>query len=179
MNLVIPSGWRSPGRATIKQLLLCPQTVECLCLMSYLLRYYIFPPFYNFMWYHHHPQVINVVIPSGWISPGQATTTAFTIPADCECLCLMSNYLLRYYIIPPFWISCKSSSPPHTGNEFGHPEWLDFPRPGNNNSFHYARRQWNIVDDDALRYKFLNRFDRDMNHLEVQYGWLASSQVIV
>ena len=30
------------------------------------------------------------------------------------------------------------------GNEFGHPEWLDFPREGNNNSYHYARRQWNI-----------------------------------
>ena len=33
------------------------------------------------------------------------------------------------------------------GNEFGHPEWLDFPRPGNNSSFHHARRQWNVVDD--------------------------------
>lgn len=39
------------------------------------------------------------------------------------------------------------------GNEFGHPEWLDFPRVGNGESYHYARRQWNLVDDQLLRYK--------------------------
>ncbi|XP_019639572.1 PREDICTED: 1,4-alpha-glucan-branching enzyme-like [Branchiostoma belcheri] len=65
------------------------------------------------------------------------------------------------------------------GNEFGHPEWLDFPRVGNNSSFHYARRQWNLVDDDLLRYKFLNNFDRDMNLTENHYGWLATEQAYV
>ncbi|EEB10319.1 1,4-alpha-glucan branching enzyme, putative [Pediculus humanus corporis] len=58
------------------------------------------------------------------------------------------------------------------GNEFGHPEWLDFPREGNNNSYFYARRQWNLVDDDLLKYKFLNNFDAAMNQLEEKYGWL-------
>ncbi|XP_069693954.1 1,4-alpha-glucan-branching enzyme isoform X2 [Periplaneta americana] len=58
------------------------------------------------------------------------------------------------------------------GNEFGHPEWLDFPRAGNNDSYHYARRQWHLVDDELLKYKFLNAFDCDMNHLEERYGWL-------
>lgn len=58
------------------------------------------------------------------------------------------------------------------GNEFGHPEWLDFPRAGNNVSYHYARRQWHLVDDELLKYKYLNRFDADMNHLEEKYGWL-------
>ena len=48
------------------------------------------------------------------------------------------------------------------GNEFGHPEWIDFPREGNNWSYHYARRQWHLVDDDSLKYQFLARFDRDM-----------------
>jgi 1,4-alpha-glucan branching enzyme len=48
------------------------------------------------------------------------------------------------------------------GNEFGHPEWIDFPREGNNWSFRYARRQWNLVDDPNLKYQFLARFDRDM-----------------
>ena len=62
------------------------------------------------------------------------------------------------------------------GNEFGHPEWLDFPRAGNNSSYHYARRQWNLVDDNSLRYKFLNEFDCAMNALEEQYGWLRSNQ---
>lgn len=38
------------------------------------------------------------------------------------------------------------------GNEFGHPEWLDFPREGNGNSFHHARRQFNLVDDHLLRW---------------------------
>jgi 1,4-alpha-glucan branching enzyme len=48
------------------------------------------------------------------------------------------------------------------GNEFGHPEWIDFPREGNNWSYHYARRQWHLVDDGNLKYQFLARFDRDM-----------------
>lgn len=60
------------------------------------------------------------------------------------------------------------------GNEFGHPEWLDFPRVGNNDSYHYARRQWNLVDDDLLKYKYLNEFDRAMNETEERYGWLHS-----
>ncbi|KAF8737953.1 hypothetical protein AX14_012132 [Amanita brunnescens Koide BX004] len=65
------------------------------------------------------------------------------------------------------------------GNEFGHPEWLDFPRAGNNNSFHYARRQWNVVDDALLRYKYLNNFDIAMNHLEDKYHWLDAPQAYV
>jgi 1,4-alpha-glucan branching enzyme len=51
------------------------------------------------------------------------------------------------------------------GNEFGHPEWLDFPREGNNWSYQYARRQWSLVDREDLKYKFLNEFDRQMVHL--------------
>ena len=63
------------------------------------------------------------------------------------------------------------------GNEFGHPEWLDFPRQGNGDSYHHARRQWHLVHDSLLRYRFLNEFDKDMQHLDDQYHWLSSSQV--
>ncbi len=48
------------------------------------------------------------------------------------------------------------------GNEFGHPEWVDFPREGNNWSHHYARRQWSLRDDPALKYAALARFDHAM-----------------
>jgi 1,4-alpha-glucan branching enzyme len=48
------------------------------------------------------------------------------------------------------------------GNEFGHPEWVDFPREGNGYSHHYCRRQWSLADSDHLRYKYLLAFDRDM-----------------
>lgn len=48
------------------------------------------------------------------------------------------------------------------GNEFGHPEWIDFPREGNNWSHKYARRQWNLVDNKELDYHFLGDFDREM-----------------
>ena len=48
------------------------------------------------------------------------------------------------------------------GNEFGHPEWIDFPREGNNWSYKYARRQWNLVDDKLLKFHYLNDFDREM-----------------
>lgn len=58
------------------------------------------------------------------------------------------------------------------GNEFGHPEWLDFPRIGNNESYHYARRQWHLVDDQLLKYRYLNDFDRAMNLTEEKYHWL-------
>jgi 1,4-alpha-glucan branching enzyme len=48
------------------------------------------------------------------------------------------------------------------GNEFGHPEWIDFPREGNNWSYKYARRQWSLRDDTNLRYRFLAEFDKAM-----------------
>jgi len=48
------------------------------------------------------------------------------------------------------------------GNEFGHPEWIDFPREGNGWSHKYARRQWNLVDNHELCYHFLGDFDREM-----------------
>ena len=48
------------------------------------------------------------------------------------------------------------------GNEFGHPEWIDFPREGNGWSYRYARRQWSLADDAGLRYAQLGLFDRDM-----------------
>lgn len=48
------------------------------------------------------------------------------------------------------------------GNEFGHPEWIDFPREGNGWSYKYARRQWNLVDNPELDYHFLGDFDKAM-----------------
>jgi 1,4-alpha-glucan branching enzyme len=51
------------------------------------------------------------------------------------------------------------------GNEFGHPEWIDFPREGNNWSYHYARRQWSLADNPELAYRFLLNFDKQMIEL--------------
>lgn len=48
------------------------------------------------------------------------------------------------------------------GNEFGHPEWIDFPREGNGWSYFYCRRQWSLVDNDTLRYSLLRAFDKQM-----------------
>ncbi len=48
------------------------------------------------------------------------------------------------------------------GNEFGHPEWIDFPREGNGWSYHYCRRQWSLVDNYCLRYHYLLDFDKAM-----------------
>ena len=48
------------------------------------------------------------------------------------------------------------------GNEFGHPEWIDFPREGNGWSFHYCRRQWSLRDNGLLKYEWLGQFDEDM-----------------
>ena len=51
------------------------------------------------------------------------------------------------------------------GNEFGHPEWIDFPREGNGWSYKYARRQWSLAEPDYLRYKYLLNFDNAMIRL--------------
>lgn len=48
------------------------------------------------------------------------------------------------------------------GNEWGHPEWIDFPREGNGWSYDHARRLWSLVDDENLRFRFLNVFDKSM-----------------
>jgi len=48
------------------------------------------------------------------------------------------------------------------GNEFGHPEWIDFPREGNGWSYHYCRRQWSLADNGFLKYSYLNAFEKDM-----------------
>jgi 1,4-alpha-glucan branching enzyme len=42
------------------------------------------------------------------------------------------------------------------GNEFGHPEWVDFPRKENDFSYHYCRRRWDLCDNPELRFKFLH-----------------------
>ncbi|CAN0927405.1 1,4-alpha-glucan-branching enzyme 1, chloroplastic/amyloplastic (Fragment) [Linum grandiflorum] len=65
------------------------------------------------------------------------------------------------------------------GNEFGHPEWIDFPREGNEWSYDKCRRQWNLVDTEHLRYKFMNAFDSAMNKLDEKFSFLASKKQIV
>jgi 1,4-alpha-glucan branching enzyme len=63
------------------------------------------------------------------------------------------------------------------GNEFGHPEWIDFPREGNQWSYRYARRQWHLADDPNLKYHLLARFDRDMISLAKQFKLLESETI--
>jgi 1,4-alpha-glucan branching enzyme len=55
------------------------------------------------------------------------------------------------------------------GNEFGHPEWIDFPREGNNWSYKYARRQWHLVENKDLKYQYLAAFDRQMVLLQKDF----------
>ena len=58
------------------------------------------------------------------------------------------------------------------GNEFGHPEWIDFPREGNGWSYHYCRRQWSLADNPSLKYQYLLAFERDM------ISWAKKCRVI-
>ena len=58
------------------------------------------------------------------------------------------------------------------GNEFGHPEWVDFPREGNGWSYFYCRRQWHLLHDTTLRYRFLNEFDKAVIHFIQRHGIL-------
>jgi 1,4-alpha-glucan branching enzyme len=63
------------------------------------------------------------------------------------------------------------------GNEFGHPEWIDFPREGNNWSFKYARRQWKLAADKGLKYYDLARFETKMLRLEQDFRILEDLNI--
>ncbi|KAI5063174.1 hypothetical protein GOP47_0021721 [Adiantum capillus-veneris] len=65
------------------------------------------------------------------------------------------------------------------GNEFGHPEWIDFPREGNNWNYDKCRRRWDLLDTDHLKYKFMNNFDRAMNELDERFSFLISSNQFI
>lgn len=64
------------------------------------------------------------------------------------------------------------------GNEFGHPEWIDFPREGNGWSHKYARRQWNLVDNPELCYHYLGDFDKAVMHLIGKIKEFQNTQII-
>jgi 1,4-alpha-glucan branching enzyme len=63
------------------------------------------------------------------------------------------------------------------GNEFGHPEWIDFPREGNNWSYKHARRLWSLADNNDLKYHWLKDFDREMIQLIRTNNLLAIPEV--
>ncbi|MCL1963861.1 MAG: alpha-amylase family glycosyl hydrolase [Firmicutes bacterium] len=63
------------------------------------------------------------------------------------------------------------------GNEFGHPEWIDFPREGNGWSYYYARRQWSLGDNNLLKYEWIRDFDRAMLNLIRACGVLEATDL--
>lgn len=65
------------------------------------------------------------------------------------------------------------------GNEFGHPEWIDFPREGNNFDYHYCRRQWSLVDNDLLKYEWLRDFDKELIAQTKEHAIFASAPVSI
>ena len=64
------------------------------------------------------------------------------------------------------------------GNEFGHPEWIDFPREGNGWSFKYARRQWSLVQNGLLKYEWLKNFDQAMLKFARKYRVLNKRDLV-
>ena len=74
--------------------------------------------------------------------------------------------LLTFSLAGEAWLS-------FIGNEFGHPEWVDFPREGNGFSYHYARRLWSLADNPDLRYAGLNTFDQAMLSLDTRHNLLT------
>jgi len=74
--------------------------------------------------------------------------------------------LLTFSLAGEAWLS-------FIGNEFGHPEWVDFPREGNEFSYHYARRLWSLTDNPDLRYAGLNAFDQAMLSLDTRHNLLT------
>jgi len=75
--------------------------------------------------------------------------------------------LLTFFVGGEGWLNFM-------GNEFGHPEWVDFPRQGNDFSYKYARRQWSLADNPDLHYEQLARFDLALQQLDEQHHLLTS-----
>ncbi|CAK9035203.1 unnamed protein product [Durusdinium trenchii] len=65
------------------------------------------------------------------------------------------------------------------GNEFGHPEWIDFPRPENGWSHHHCRRRWDLPEDDLLRYKFFQNFEELMQACENRFQFVNATHQYV
>ncbi|MDO4781749.1 MAG: alpha amylase C-terminal domain-containing protein [Capnocytophaga felis] len=65
------------------------------------------------------------------------------------------------------------------GNEWGHPEWIDFPREGNHWSYNHARRLWSLLDDENLKFKYLNNFDKAMIHFVRENNLLEKTPTIL
>lgn len=63
------------------------------------------------------------------------------------------------------------------GNEFGHPDWIDFPREGNNWSYKYARRQWSLADNTKLKFDYLYEFDKEMLKFIKDYSILEAKDL--
>jgi len=85
----------------------------------------------------------------------------------------VDNGIAFLKLIKLFTISCGGDGYLNfIGNEFGHPEWLDFPREGNNFSFHYARRLFHLANDKNLYYYDLNNFDGAMIKTAKKYEWM-------
>ena len=62
------------------------------------------------------------------------------------------------------------------GNEFGHPEWIDFPREGNGSSYKYARRQWSLVENKSLKYKYLLEFDKALIKYQKEHVLMSAKK---
>ena len=65
------------------------------------------------------------------------------------------------------------------GNEFGHPEWIDFPREGNGWSYEHARRQWSLAEPGYLRYKYLQNFDEAMIHMSKRLNIFSGKPILL
>ena len=63
------------------------------------------------------------------------------------------------------------------GNEFGHPEWIDFPREGNGWSYHHCRRQWSLAEDPGLRYRYLLEFEKALIRTVKRYRLLGAGDI--
>jgi len=65
------------------------------------------------------------------------------------------------------------------GNEWGHPEWVDFPRPGNNYSYDKCRRRWDLLEDNLLRYQHIYNLDKAMLHLANEHPFMDTREYTI
>eukprot|EP00747_Dinoflagellata_sp_TGD_P132625 gnl/TRDRNA2_/TRDRNA2_175096_c0_seq1.p1 gnl/TRDRNA2_/TRDRNA2_175096_c0~~gnl/TRDRNA2_/TRDRNA2_175096_c0_seq1.p1 ORF type:complete len:433 (-),score=82.12 gnl/TRDRNA2_/TRDRNA2_175096_c0_seq1:189-1298(-) len=124
-----------------------------------------------------------------WLMDAEMYTGMSTLT---ECTQVVSRGIALHKMIRQFTLGLGGEGYLNfMGNEFGHPEWIDFPRedryeastgefiPGNGNSYHLCRRRFDLADDDNLRYKFLNKFDAAMNRVAGAFKYLASDHQYV
>eukprot|EP00931_Biecheleriopsis_adriatica_P014933 TRINITY_DN11708_c0_g2_i1.p1 TRINITY_DN11708_c0_g2~~TRINITY_DN11708_c0_g2_i1.p1 ORF type:complete len:2023 (-),score=410.01 TRINITY_DN11708_c0_g2_i1:153-6221(-) len=120
----------------------------------------------------HDQAIVGDKTVAFWLMDAEMYTEMSLVGKPCATPCIDRGIAL-HKLIRLVCLSLGEGYLNFCGNEFGHPEWVDFPRAGNGWSYKHAKRRYDLPDMDHLRYKFLNEFDMYMQQVENRFKFLS------